>query len=499
MEKEIRPVAIDCANLACAYVYNANNLGDSLGPVSAYKYWKKLGHEVKVFVLQTKIYNKKNPERIMDNLDIFNREIEQKDRPIIPAGGDDDSYFIKWAVDNNAIMVTNDRLKDHKARLSGNSLNEFNNWLPISRCGFTFIDDQFFPDPNFSTFSDIDLIEIDGPSEEEEKDSLRERVKISAEDKKKILESDYEEISILNSELEKELSEAKSLRNDANSKWRVLIDKRNSINLEVAEKIKVVKDLKKKRNEHNKLAKELGKKRKLIDDELKKARKSLRSSHNQSGNPYPKIVKELEKKQNAAHQVAMDEVEKSDKKHTEMVSKSEEIDRLRNDANNTHQKAHRIKEMSDSFHSQYVEKLVRKIFTDQILRSLERDDSEISSVPSTLTRDLFLEKSEELSSEFDDILRTALSEYSPKRGDKQHIVDRIEHEYSFPSPKKKGAEVKNVIKITSSTGWFVGIIHRNRRNISELFSKKFGGQIVIRTSRTKPRSLPSDPSSIQRD
>ena len=58
MEKEIRPVAIDCANLACAYVYNANNLGDSLGPVSAYKYWKKLGHEVKVFVLQTKIYNK---------------------------------------------------------------------------------------------------------------------------------------------------------------------------------------------------------------------------------------------------------------------------------------------------------------------------------------------------------------------------------------------------------------------------------------------------------
>ncbi len=488
MEIEKRPVAIDCANLACSYVYNANNLGDSLGPVSAYKYWKRLGHEVKVFVLQTKIYNKKNPERIMDNLDIFDREIEQKDRPIIPVGGDDDSYFIKWAVDNNAILVTNDRLRDHKSRLSGNSLSEFNNWLPISRCGFTFIDDQFFPDPNFSTFSDIGLIEIDGPSEEEENDDLRKRVDVSAEYKKKILESNYSEISILNSELEKELSETQTLRNEANSKVRALLDKRNALNQKVAKEIKVIQELKKKRNEHNKLTKEARRKRKLVDDELKKARKSLRSSHDQSGNPNLKIIKGLEKKQNKAHLVAMDEVNKSEKKHMEMIAKNVVVDGLRNDANNAHQQAQRIKDSSDSFHSRYVELLVKKIFTDQTLRSLERDTSETSSVPSTITRGQFLEKSEELSSEFDDILRSALSEYSPKRGDKQHIVDRIEHEYSFPSPKKKSAEVKNVIKITSSTGWFVGIIYRNRRIISELFSKKLGAHVIIRTSRTKPRA-----------
>ena len=45
-------IAIDCANVACHYVYNLNNLGDGLGPVAAYRYWKEEGHEVKVFVMQ---------------------------------------------------------------------------------------------------------------------------------------------------------------------------------------------------------------------------------------------------------------------------------------------------------------------------------------------------------------------------------------------------------------------------------------------------------------
>ena len=370
MEKEIRPVAIDCANLACAYIFNANNLGDSLGPISAYKFWKKLGHEVKVFVLQTKIYNKKNPEKIMENLDLFEREIEQRDRPIIPVGGHDDSYFIKWAVENNAILVTNDRLRDHMDALSGKSLIEFNKWLPNSRCGFTFIDDQFFPDPNFSSFYDVNLIESDEPPEEEEKESQAVRIEISPVAKKEILESDYEALSRMTSVLEKELSETQNMRNEANSKVRALMDERNKLNEKVAEKIKVVQKLKKKRNEHNELAKELGKKRKLIDDELKGARKSLRSSNDQTPNPNLKIVKELEKKQNDAHQKAMDEVHKSDIKHTEMVNLSEEIDGLRHDANNSHQRAIRIREMANSLHSEYLEKLVRKIFSDQTLREM---------------------------------------------------------------------------------------------------------------------------------
>ncbi len=371
MEKEIRPVAIDCANLACAYTFNVNNLGDSLGPISAYKFWKKLGHEVKVFVLQTKIYNKKNPEKIMENLDLFEREIEQRDRPVIPVGGDDDAYFIKWAVENNAILVTNDRLRDHKDALSGKGLNEFNKWLPNSRCGFTFIDDQFFPDPNFSSFYDVNLIESDEPPEEEEKESQAVRIEISPVAKKEILESDYEALSRMTSVLEKELSETQNMRNEANSKVRALMDERNKLNEKVAEKIKVVQKLKKKRNEHNELAKELGKKRKLIDDELKKARKSLRSSNDQAPNPNLKIVKELEKKQNDAHQKAMDEVHKSDIKHTEMVNLSEEIDGLRHDANNSHQRAMRIRDMANSFHSEYLEKLVRKIFSDQTLREMK--------------------------------------------------------------------------------------------------------------------------------
>ena len=91
-------IVIDCANVACSFIDGKDNLGDGLGVVIAYQYFKNLGFEVKVFVLARKLFNKKYPMNVMANIDIFVQQIPEKDRIKVPAGSDDDRFFIDYAM-----------------------------------------------------------------------------------------------------------------------------------------------------------------------------------------------------------------------------------------------------------------------------------------------------------------------------------------------------------------------------------------------------------------
>ena len=148
-KKTKRNVVLDCANVACQFLQNINSLGDGLGAIEAYKYWENEGHDVKVFVLQRKLRNLRYPDHVMANIETFESEIPQKDRVIIPVSGDDDAYMLSWAMSKNAIIVTNDLFRDHRLKLKGNKLEEFDKWYKNGRCGFIFVDDEFIPNPQF--------------------------------------------------------------------------------------------------------------------------------------------------------------------------------------------------------------------------------------------------------------------------------------------------------------------------------------------------------------
>jgi len=346
-----RPIVIDCANVACQYAYNANNLGDGLGPVAAYKYWKEEGHEVKVFVMQRKLKNSKNPENVMANIEDFEREIPQKDRISIPVDGDDDSYFIRWAVKKGAILVSNDLLRDHRGRLKGEELEKFNSWIGNGRCGYIFVDDEFILDPNFQAIEpETVAVEVDLASTTKPPKPRRQRPTIPDDVIEEMRALSLSDKVLRGVELDSKIAELKGQRDESNSKWPEIMLERNTINQEVKEKTAKVKELKESRNQHNQATQKLKRERQKIDDELKAARR--KGSVNE--------VRELEKKQDAAHMAVQREVSKAEKFHKQMVKISDVVNELRIKANEKHELKEKIKEESDVFHAEYIQVLHRK-------------------------------------------------------------------------------------------------------------------------------------------
>jgi len=499
MSKKKRPVAIDCANTACQYLYNANGVGDSLGPIEAYRFWKGEGHnKVKVFVYTYRIENPRSPSGVMDNIDDFLSVIPRKDRPLVPSDGDDDSYFIKWAVKNDAILVSNDRLRDHHQRLSGKELERFKAWLPRSRCGFTFIDDEFFPDPNFD-FDDAtekavsnELGETEDPgaeieveiesgqkSSKKKKGRKREKIEIPAEELLELDKLTHEEQVLRNSELEEELSELRTNRNALNDKVKETLASRNALNKEVAKQIGEVKELKDKRNRHNLATKKLKEKRRHIDIELKAARKGHRI-----GNVELKELQAIEENQIAAHNSVLKEVAAAQDLHESMIEISNLVDGLRLEANENHQSMMKHKEEADAIHNEYIEKLARKMVSDRIIRegiqpgpeTTQPTDETAADGDSSLAELLENKGQKEMALEFDNVLRGSLEGYKSKSGRREHIVDRIGHEYSV---------IDNTLRIASSTGWFLGTLAGNKQLIEDAFTHRYGFAINISVKKTK--------------
>ena len=291
-KKTKRNVVLDCANVACQFLQNINSLGDGLGAVEAYKYWKNEGHDVKVFVMQRKLRNSKKPDDIMANIETFEIEIPQKDRVTIPVSGDDDAYMLSWAMRKNAIIVTNDLFRDHRLKLKGKKLKEFDKWYKNGRCGFIFVDDEFIPNPQFEDkLVIVQGIDSDEPAEKSQSSPTvaagKKPGKKPDEKKTKKLfpkpkgkspkgkEWDYktggwvdlpsfrlddEEVESLSrlkflekvrlvEELDQLLIESKKRRNESNSKVKESLELRNSLNAQVKEHIIEVEKLREERKQ----------------------------------------------------------------------------------------------------------------------------------------------------------------------------------------------------------------------------------------------------------
>jgi len=495
-ENKKRPIVIDCANVACYYGHNIDALGDGRGPVEAYKYWKREGHNVKVFVWARKIYNRDQPEQVMANIEYFEKEIPIEDRIRIPPDADDDSYFISWAVKKDAILVSNDLLRDHHKRLNGEELKKFNSWIENGRCGYIFVDDEFIVDPNFQT-QEISTVVLDSHLTSSKK-SPKVKRRTYADNKRFVVHAN-KEIELMRrlslsdkvlkaSELASEIAILKEKRNEFNLNTNEKRGERNEINALVKEAVDEVAKLKESRNKHNLAAQELKKDRKLIDIDLKAAREKDGSKGKQSLSAESRALK---RKQNIAHKAVNEEVAKANGFHSQMMLKSASIDNLREKANKIHKQMVASVEKADALHNEYMSVLYIKFGLEDLIKDEKKvnviqevNESEVQKPP-YLSDVLRNREEKDISKELSDLLKETLVEYSSKTGRRMHIVDRAEPSYNLD---------EHNLEIISKEGWFLGIMRENKTLIIKSFIERYNlgsFNVKLKKDKNKPVSASS--------
>ena len=517
-KKTKRKVVLDCANVACHFLQNINSLGDGLGAVEAYKYWKNEGHDVKVFVMQRKLRNSKKPDHVMANIETFESEIPQKDRVTIPADGDDDAYMLSWAMSKNAIIVTNDLFRDHCLKLKGDKLEKFDKWYKNGRCGFIFVDDEFIPNPQFEDKLEIvQGIDSDEPAEKSQSSptvaaAKKPRKKPDEKKTEKLfpkpsgmspkgkkwdnktgvwvnlpsLRLDKEEVEALSrlrlseklqliKDLDMLLKGEKNRRNELNSKVKEGLKLRNSINAQVKEHIRLAKKLKEERDKLNQSVKKAKADRKNIDVELKTTRLEGK----------PKDIESVEKKQEESHKKVMSSVKKAQQKHDKMIEISGQVEELRDEANNVHLGIQRIRKEADEFHKKYLESLYKKFALMDLIESEQASTVKIDL--SFLLKEKYdlpvLKKTINvidgpIFNELNTTLKEALSEFNSKTGRRKHMADRANVRYIVRS--------NNRLQISAKEGFFLGFVRENRKLIIETFVKKYKlDSLILRIHKSK--------------
>ena len=523
-----RKVVLDCANVACHFLQNINSLGDGLGAVEAYKYWKNEGHDVKVFVLQRKLRNLRDPDHVMANIETFESEIPQKDRVIIPVSGDDDAYMLSWAMSKNAIIVTNDLFRDHRLKLKGNKLKEFDKWYKNGRCGFIFVDDEFIPNPQFEDKLEIvQGIDSDEPAEKSQSSPTVAAAKKAEEKLNKAEAAEAKKLAKAEKKAEREALAALKAQNPRpkgrapkgktwsyeDGEW---IEKHPSLRLDdeeveslsrlkLSEKMQLfkeleqlVKDRRNQRNEENSKVKEEVKLRNSINAQAKehiievKKLKEERDKLNQlvkkskadrkeidvelrririEGNP--KDIEKVERKQEKSHKKVMSSVKKAQQKHDKMIEINAQVDELRDEANNAQQSKQRLTKNSDEFHKKYLESLYKKFALMDLIESEQASTVKID-LSNLLKKkyDLPIIRAKTINvidgpifSELNTTLKEALSEFNSKTGRRKHMADRANVRYIVRS--------NNRLQISATEGFFLGFVRENRKQIIEAFINKY--------------------------
>ena len=67
----------------------------------------------------------------------------------------DDSYTIQYAKQKKACIVTNDLFRDHIAKYEGQEKARVNRWIRSHCISFTFVRDEFLPNPDFQWPDDV--------------------------------------------------------------------------------------------------------------------------------------------------------------------------------------------------------------------------------------------------------------------------------------------------------------------------------------------------------
>ena len=67
----------------------------------------------------------------------------------VPSQDHDDDYWLQFAWQKDAYVVTNDRMKDHVEKYPGDDSEAFYKWRDERVISYTFVGDDYFPNPTF--------------------------------------------------------------------------------------------------------------------------------------------------------------------------------------------------------------------------------------------------------------------------------------------------------------------------------------------------------------
>jgi hypothetical protein len=132
-------VVLDGENIAWAHGQNA--VFSPKGIAIAVDFFRKRGYRCVVFLPDYRRKRADLPTVSASDALVF-----------VPAGEYDDTFALGYAVGHDAILVTNDLLQDHLDQFypdEGEAREALRKWLGSHRCSFTFVGDEFLPNPHF--------------------------------------------------------------------------------------------------------------------------------------------------------------------------------------------------------------------------------------------------------------------------------------------------------------------------------------------------------------
>ena len=116
-------VVIDGCNVACGP--GGKKPGDARNILSATEKFLQKGYSVIIFLAQHWYLNRHDPEKSIANKPLLDDLPDDVSLSIVPSRSDDDLFFIKYAMENNAFLLSNDGLKSHEERFEGQELLDF--------------------------------------------------------------------------------------------------------------------------------------------------------------------------------------------------------------------------------------------------------------------------------------------------------------------------------------------------------------------------------------
>lgn len=161
--KEKCLIVLDAPNIAMRH--GLNKKFSCRGIRLAFDYYIKRGHKVVAFLPDYIIHyedvgaNKRmanagfkvSPSKLPDDVILLNKMVEEGLIIPTPSQDYDDSYCIKYAGRHNGCVVSNDLYRDHIENMDGPKEQKIamKSWLYAHRISFTWVGDEFLPNPDF--------------------------------------------------------------------------------------------------------------------------------------------------------------------------------------------------------------------------------------------------------------------------------------------------------------------------------------------------------------
>ncbi|MBO57480.1 MAG: hypothetical protein CMA77_00570 [Euryarchaeota archaeon] len=140
-------IVIDGPNVGMSH--SANKWPASAkGIAASVLHYANLGYDVHAFVPRH-FLNDNAGKRGVDNPSIIRKLRDDGLVASVPSQDHDDDYWLQFAWQKDAYVVTNDRMKDHVEKYPGDDEEAFFKWRDKRVISYTFVGDDFFANPTF--------------------------------------------------------------------------------------------------------------------------------------------------------------------------------------------------------------------------------------------------------------------------------------------------------------------------------------------------------------